>query len=130
MSNKPIILSLIIFLLFSFGFLAYTETKQQSPASQNWWLIYFSSPKDKNLDFVVENNSDQTNFHYEVSDGASKLKEADINIVKGEKKEIKTAFASSDAKALEDKEAAADKKITIRVSAGDDSKEIYKNFGK
>jgi len=121
MFNKPIILSLVIFLLLSLGFLAYTQTKQQSPASQNWWVIYFANPKDESLDFVIENNSDQTDFHYEISGGGNKLKEADIKIDKGTKRE--TTLPESDFGNLENK------KITIRISAGDENKEIYKNFG-
>ena len=59
MSNKSIILSLLIFLLFGLGFLAYTET-QQSPTNQVGF--YFSNPKDESLDFIIENNSDETDF--------------------------------------------------------------------
>jgi hypothetical protein len=120
MSNKPIILSLLIFLILSFGFLAYTETKQQSPASQDWWVVYFVSPKDNSLNFVIENNSNQTKFHYEVLADNSKLKEADIQIAKGVKKEID--LAKSDFANL------ANKKISITVVADNEKKEIYKSL--
>lgn len=118
MYNKSIILSLLIFLLFSLGFLAYTETQQQSATNQNWWIVYFENPKNGNLSFIIENNSNKTSFHYETSDGENSLEEADVEIVKGAKKEI---FLN---------ENIASEKIIIRVSAGSEKREIYKNFDK
>lgn len=113
---KKIISSLIIFLVLSFLFLAYTETRQQSPASQNWWVVYFSNPKDESLNFVIENNSDQNNFHYIISTDNNLLKESEVSISKGIKKEITVSIDGTE------------KKITIRVSAGSDNREIYKNL--
>jgi len=116
---KKIISSLIIPLVLSFLFLAYTETRQQSPDSQNWWVVYFSNPKDESLNFVIENNSDKNNFHYTISLDKDLIKEADIEINKGIRKKIPVTIENSEGK-----------KITIRVSVGADIKEIYKNFGK
>lgn len=108
----------MIFLVSSFLFLAWNETQQQSPTSQNWWVVYFSNPKDKSLDFVIENNSNEAGFRYEISDGKNHLQEANIEIAKGAKKEI---FFN---------ENIASERIIIRVSAGNETKEIYKNFDK
>lgn len=119
MSNKTIILFLVILLTLSCVFLAYTQTKQQSPESQNWWVIYFVSPKDDSLNFMIENNSDQSNFHYEILADKDRIKEENVEIGKGEKKEIAVNAESAD-----------NNKIAIRVNAGDEKKEIYKNFGK
>ena len=105
-------------MVLSFLFLAYTETRQQSPASQNWWVINFANPKNESLNFTIENNSDQNNFHYAISADKDSVKEAAIQIAKGEKKEIPISIDSTK------------KKITIQVSAGDDIEQIYKNFEK
>jgi hypothetical protein len=115
---KKIIILLIIFLVSSFLFLAWNETQQQSPTSQNWWVAYFSNPKDESLNFVIENNSDGTGFHYEISDGENGLEEVDVEIAKGAKKEI---FLN---------ENIVSEKIIIRVSAGNEKRELYKNFDK
>jgi len=115
---KKIIILLIIFLVSSFLFLAWNETQQQSPTSQNWWVVYFSNPKDESLDFIIENNSNETGFHYEISDGENSPEKADVEIAKGAKKEI---FLN---------ENIASEKIIIRVSAGSEKREIYKNFDK
>ena len=109
-------------MVLSFIFLSYTQTKQQSPQSQDWWVVYFSNPKNDSLDFTIENNSNQTSFHYAILSDKNKIDEKDVAIDKGAKKEIsvenKPAFA----------EATAGRKITIRVNTGDDIKEIYKTF--
>ena len=115
---KKIIILLIIFLVSSFLFLAWNETQQQSPTSQNWWVIYFSNPEDESLDFIIENNSNETGFHYEISGGENNSEEADVEIAKDTKKEI---FLN---------ENIASEKIIIRVSAGSEKREIYKNFDK
>lgn len=117
---KRIIISLVVFLFLSFIFLAWTETKQQSAQSQNWWVVYFANPKDGSLDFIIENNGNNKNFHYSMISGEKILKEADIEITKGEKKAIN--IPKSDFVNLENK------KIIIRINSGNDSKEIYKNF--
>lgn len=115
---KKIIILLIIFLVSSFLFLAWNETQQQSPNSQNWWVVYFSNPKDESLNFVIENNSDETGFHYKISDKENGLEEADVEIAKDAKKEI---FLNKNI---------ASEKIIIQVSAGSERREIYKNFDK
>jgi len=122
MSNKTIVLSLVIFLALSCIFLAYTQTKQQSPESQNWWVVYFANPKDDSLNFIIENNSNEKKFHWEILNENNKLKEGDANIEKGNKKEItlpKSDFGNF-----------GNMKFSIIVSAGEDKKEIYKIIGK
>ena len=122
MNNKTIIISLTIFLALSFIFLSYTQTKQQSPQSQNWWVVYFSDPKSDDLNFVIENNSNETSFHWEASAGKSVFEQKDIEIRKGEKKNIEIAKP--------DTESFGNIRFNIAVSANNESKEIYKNFGK
>jgi hypothetical protein len=81
--------------------------------------LYFENPKNDNLYFVIENHSDNTNFHWEVLADNNKVKEDNIIISKG-------STWKSDFQALESN----NKKITIAVSSGDEKKEIYKNFEK
>lgn len=119
MPNKLIIIFLIIFLLFSLGFLAYTQTRQQSPSSQNWWVVYFTDPKVDSLDFVIENNSDENLFHWEALADKSFFEKGDVEIKKGEKKEIKIIKP--------DIESFARIRFVIVVSAGDEKRELYKD---
>lgn len=119
---KKIITSLIIFLALSCIFLAYTQTKQQSPESQNWWIVYFASPKNDSLNFVIENNSNEKKFHWEILNDKNKLKEGDVDIEKGNKKEV--TLSSSDFGNF------GNIKFNIIVSTNEDKKEIYKIIGK
>ena len=89
MNQKKIISFLIIFLLISFFYLAYVEKKQADLNYQkNWWVLSFDNPNDNSLDFVIENHSSKNNFHWEVLSDTDKIKEADINIVKGNSAKI------------------------------------------
>lgn len=117
MNNKTIIRALIIFLIVSFFYIAYTEQKQHSTG--DWWALYFNDPKSKNLDFVIENHSDKTNFHWEVLADKDKLKEGNVNVVKNDKKSIDISDLNI-----------SNKKITIIVSSGGEKKDIYKIFEK
>lgn len=118
MSNKSIIFSLIAFLLLSFGFLSYVESAQQNPQSQNWWVINFVNPKDESLNFAIENNSNQKNFHWEALENENKIQEGDVEIQKGNKEIVEIKLDKPE------------NKITVKITVGNESKEVYKVFGK
>ena len=113
MSNKSIIISLIIFLVLSLGYLAYIQTKQQSIENQNFWIVYFSDFKDNSLNFVIENNGNEENFNYKIFAEEILLKEASVEIEKGAKKEINFDIEKKG-------------KISVRVNAGNENQEVYK----
>lgn len=115
--ENVIILSLIMFMAFSFLYLAYTEQKQRDLNSYNIWELYFEDPKSDNLNFVIENHSDKTNFHWAVSSDTEKFEEGDAKMAKGQSAKINLSDIES-----------AGKKITITISDGKDKKEIYKIF--
>lgn len=122
MSNKSIIISIIIFLGLSFLCLAYTENRQQSSSSQNWWVVYFENPKDENLNFIIENKSKNDNFYWEVLSGENIIRKGSVNVREGEMKKIEIANSEI--------ESQGDGKLIIRVGAGNETKEIYKIFEK
>jgi hypothetical protein len=111
---KKIIIPFIILFLASAVFLAWHETRLASPQGQNFWSVYFQNAKDNSLNFVIENNSDRTDFHWELTDGNNKVSEGDVKIIKGEKKEVNIANPNSV------------NKETITVTAENDKKQIYK----
>lgn len=115
---KKIISSIIILFLSSAILLSWHETRLASPQNQNWWSLYFVNAKDNSLDFTIENNSNQTNFHWTLSDDNNKITEGDVQINKGEKKEINFPKAQP----------SENGKKAVDVTAGSDKKEIYKNF--
>jgi hypothetical protein len=113
--NKKIIIILVIFLIISFFYLAYVEKKQADLNNKNFWVLYFSDPKSDNLDFVIENHSHNTNFHWEVLADENKINSGDITIVKGST--WKSNFQVADIN---------NKKITISVLSDNEKKELYK----
>lgn len=116
MNNKKIFAFLIIFLIASFFYLAYIEQKQQDLDYQkNWWTLYFEDPKIDNLNFVIENHSDNDNFHWEVFKDKEKIEENDIGISKGRKASVDLSAIISDKG-----------KMAIIVSGNNEKKEIYK----
>lgn len=88
---------------------------------KNWWALYFENPKSDDLDFVIENHSDKTSFHYVLTVGNDKIKEEDISINKGETKKL--SFGDSLKLSFE-----KNKKTTVQVISGEERKEIYKNL--
>jgi len=119
MSNKIIIISLIIFLIVSFFYLAYIEQNQQE--KENFWVVYFANPQDNNLDFIIENHSlsVSNNFHWEVLANKEKIKEGQVEI--NPNNLWRSSFSADNYD---------NKKITILVSDGNQQKEIYKIFKK
>lgn len=119
MNNRTILYALVIFLAISFVFLAFLERGQQNYDYQkNWWVLYFNDIKSDDLSFTIENHSDKNTFHWSVLRGKNKPAiENDVEIQKGSKETIKLDVAEYE-----------DKKITIRVSDGENKKDIYKDF--
>lgn len=119
MQQKRIIIFLITLFIASSAWLFYVSDNFLDPdQNKNWWLISFSNPKSNDLNFVIENHSDKSNFHWELSENNKKITEGDETISKGTSKII----------TLTEKLAS---KAVIQVSTGeDDKKEIYKNFAK
>jgi hypothetical protein len=119
--QRKIIFFTIIILLFSFFYLAYTEKKQADLNYQkNWWILSFDNPKDNTLNFSIENHSNKNNFHWEVLADGNIIKEAAISASRGVTKDID--LSDINIKDLENK------KISVKVSADGETKEIYKNF--
>jgi hypothetical protein len=118
--QKKIISFLIVLFVLSSAYLLWTAKNYNDPDYQkNWWAIYFEDPKLDDPNFVIENHSDQINFHYNILDGSNKIGEKDISIGKGETKHVKIENINL-----------INKKITVQVISGDEKKEIYKNIYK
>ena len=92
------------------------SNKYQSGYGADWWAVYFENPKDASLNFVIENHSNQNNFHWDIISGTDKIKSGDISVVKGSTWTSNVQIEGSN------------KKITVVITAGDEKKEIYKNL--
>jgi len=121
MQPKKIILFIIILFVASSAWLFNVSRKEINPnAGKNWWALYFQNPKSNDLNFVIENHSNQSNFHWEVLGKNQKTKEGTVNITKGNSQKIIVSdldFSSSQ-----------NKKVIIQVNTKSSKKEIYKNL--
>lgn len=117
MNNKAIIFSTLAMLFVSFMFLAFVEKNQADINTKNVWMIYFENPKDKSLNFIIENHSNSENFILEIFADKISVTKGDIIIKKGEQKTIPVPSNGIE-----------NKKITIRVTSGDNKKEIFKSL--
>lgn len=119
MQQKKLIIIIIIFFIASASYLLVIGHKFDTlDFGKDWWDVYFVSPKNNNLDFIIENHLNVSSFHWTVSDDQGKLKEGDVQIDNNGEKNIKPGLNQS-----------LSGKITIEVSTGNnDKKDIYKNF--
>ncbi|NTW27260.1 MAG: hypothetical protein HGA36_02980 [Candidatus Moranbacteria bacterium] len=117
MNNKLIILATTFFILVSFIFLSFSERKQADIDALNVWMLYFESPKDNSLGFVIENHTVNTQFHWEIMSDDTITNQGDVDVKAGVTKKIPVSATNI-----------ANKKFTIIVTSGDTKKEIYKNL--
>ncbi len=106
-------------MLLSFVFLSAVESRNTNLNNNNVWMLYFADPKSDSLDFVIENHSQSTAFGYEILIDKKVVIDSNLSVSLDE---IKTVPIPKDNLDL------SNRKITITVTAGDNKKEIYKNF--
>ncbi|MDO8241135.1 MAG: hypothetical protein Q7T51_04115 [Candidatus Moranbacteria bacterium] len=114
--QTKIILFFIVLFLASSVYLFSIDSRYNDPTyNKNWYALSFVEPKSDSLNFAIENFSANINFHWELLAGKEKVETGNVEIQTGEKKEISLS------------QIAADQKMTVRVSSGDATQEIYKN---
>lgn len=120
MQQKKIIIFIAGLFLLSSVYLFHSSAKAVDPNYQkNFWSVYFSDPKSMDFNFVIENHSDNTSFHWETYDGKIKTTEGDSVIKKGETRKLDVNSKIG---------GIVENKLTIKVISGDEGREIYKNF--
>ena len=117
-SQKLIILSLVVFFVLTSFWLSFISARYLNPDyNSDWWAISFENPKNQSLNFTIENHSSKNNFHWEAISNDTIKQEDNIQLAKGEIKNIPIIFSTE-----------VGRKITIKVSTDNEVKEIYKNF--
>ncbi|MFA7209254.1 MAG: hypothetical protein WC120_03125 [Parcubacteria group bacterium] len=116
-TNRIIYFFLALFLASS-AYLFAIDSRYNNPEyNTDWYAVSFTDPKSDRLDFAIENFSSRTDFHWEIlADNTEKISQGDVEIKTGERKELSPLGNVSD------------KKMTIRVSTGENVQEIYKNI--
>lgn len=120
LKNQQVLIILFFILIFILAsvWLFFLSAKYSDPNyNSEWWSIYFENPQDQSLNFVIENHSSKNNFHWEIINNGTEQQKNIVAINKGEIKKIPVDFQTE-----------VGQKITIRISADNEVKEIYKNF--
>lgn len=119
MSQRSLILISALLFVASASFLFWQNERELDPdQGKDWWVIAFASPEDPvDLSFVLENHSDQVDFHYEIATNKTVLLEDTFSVRRGETLTIMPPLAAQ-----------ADTRTTVIVSAskGENKKEIYR----
>ena len=115
MSNQKIILiSITIFIFFSFSFLAFWEEKQHQ--IEDGWFLYFNDIDDTSTDFTLENYSKDSEFSFEISLDGNIIKKETVEVLKKDKKNVRLD------------QHLKGQTIKITVFHSKEKKEIYKNI--
>jgi hypothetical protein len=115
---------IILFIIFLFvagsAWLFHSSNRFLDPnIGKNWWSIEFVDPKSESLNLTLKNHSDISEFKMIVFQEEERILEENINLPKGEEKNIDLDEKSNIKK---------ENRIRIEINAGDEKKEIYKNF--
>ena len=117
--SKKIIIFIIILLIASSVFLFGAERYYKNTTGGNWWAVYFNNPKSQDLNFTIENSGASADFAWELWLGDKKVREGKETIAEKDKKTIETTQEIS---------VALKERAIIKVSSGEEKREIYKNF--
>jgi hypothetical protein len=117
MNQKKLIIFISILFVLCSGYLFWVSDQGlKSDDGKDWWALYFENPKNDSLNFVIENYSSSSDFHWTVSENNQKISEGDAKVKSGETRNIQPQTENLTGK------------ISVTVSNGKEKKEIYKNF--
>ncbi|MFA6183692.1 MAG: hypothetical protein WC682_01155 [Parcubacteria group bacterium] len=113
-NQKTILVSLALFILISFSYLAILENAQHQ--IKDSWFIYFENINDDSSNFIIENYSDDTKFSWKIFVDNSLFNQGEVQVLEKNKKNVSI-----------DKPPKG-KTIKVIVSHSKEDREIYKNF--
>lgn len=117
MQQRNIIIFVVVLFVASSFWLFYQSSIQTDPnLNENWWLLNFNDPKSNNLDFTIENHSNQTGFHWRVVENSQILKQGDVQIKKGASQEVAVPQVKTPGR------------VDVQVTSGNSRENIYKNL--
>ena len=117
MPQKHLILIFLLLFTTSVFFLFWQNARELDPdIGKNWWVVAFVSPQDPaDLDFVIENHSEQTEFQYTITVDKADIFQDTVFVKRG----AKTTIASQLTAQL-------GVRTSIIITAGKEKKEIYR----
>lgn len=117
LSEKGILIIFCALFAISSLFLFFQNSRALDPDYQkNWWTLSFAAPEERtNLDFIIENHSQETEFHYQIVAGKEILLEQSVSVGRSSAATVTLALPAS-----------TDARTTVRVTASGETQEIYR----
>lgn len=120
--SKKIIIFITVLFIASSSWLFYVNHNEINPDThKNWWALSFQDPRSNNFGFIIENHSQEINFHWQLLKNEHILTQGDLKIVKGSSQKIPLILSNFYHLPLKGK-------FILRVKTKDNQKEIYKNL--
>ena len=118
--QRKIILAFFVLFIFSTIFLFWQNEQELDPnKNKSWWTLSFTNPNDEtDTDFTIENYGISRSFTYQIENDKKILSEGNLTLNIGEKQTIETSFDTVQIN--------PDTPLSIRVSSGEQTKEIYR----
>lgn len=130
LNQKMVVYVLFLMLIVSSVYLFQKEQAEENLDYQkNWWVVSFADAQDSSLDFTLENHSPNSEFRWEIASGEAVLGSGKIVLPPGGQKTIlfnKKTDEPVKSSALKSPSLPQNKKITVKVITGEETKEIYK----
>ncbi|HLC95561.1 MAG TPA: hypothetical protein VJH89_03685 [Patescibacteria group bacterium] len=117
MSHKTLIIVFLALFSFSTFFLFWQNAREMDPErNKDWWTLAFATPLEANdFSFILENHSNNTRFDYTILANKKVLLTESFIVTRGDSITITPPLAAH-----------PDTRITIMVTDGQDTKEIYR----
>lgn len=119
MKRIPLLGAFALALAISLALLTSLNRKAVSyDDGKDWWVLSFADPRaEKSLDFAIENHGDTNEFVWQVYLEKNRVSDGTLSVQRGEQRSVPVSAADI-----------SDKRITIVVSDGEKTKEIYKQL--
>jgi len=120
--QKKIIIFIAFLFIVSSSWLFYVNQQETNPnKNKNWWSLSFQDPQSNNLAFIIENYSQETNFHWQLLKDNQVITQGELEIAKGYSHQVSLNLSDFFTSSLTGK-------FILQVKTNSHQKEIYKNL--
>lgn len=85
-NQKIILITLSIFIVLSFSFLAIIENNQNK--LKDGWFLYFKNPQALSLDFTIENYTNKKDFSWELFLNETPIDQGSLSVLKNNQESV------------------------------------------
>lgn len=120
MKQSTLFIILLILLFGSFAFLFEQNIEELNPEKgKDWWSVSFIRPdRNKNVDIVVTNYSENTAFSYQILGDDTLISEGTFEAPLGENKVL----------LITPEKSFSERHVIVRVKHKDETQELFRNY--